>query len=94
MRSKRSFVTTSAGVLMALTVALGVSPSIACVERTAASLTLDSYRSAVRVYDRARTWGRIARWWIDPEHASSAQDEPGPILVELGTHRRLCLIRG
>jgi len=38
-----------------------------------------SYHAAVRVYDRARAWGVIARWWIDPEYAPAARDEqPAP----------------
>jgi hypothetical protein len=38
-----------------------------------------SYHAAVRVYDKARLWGAIARWWIDPEYAPSARGpEPSP----------------
>jgi hypothetical protein len=63
MRSTRSFVTTSfAGTLLALTIATGAAPALPPIVRDVAS----SYRSAVRVYDRARMWGVIARWWVDP----------------------------
>jgi hypothetical protein len=44
-------------------------PSLAPIEREVAS----GYHCAVRVYDRARVWSVIARWWIDPEYAPSVQ---------------------
>jgi hypothetical protein len=72
MRTRRSFVTSSlAGSILALTIATGGTPSLSPIGRDVAH----SYRCAVRAYDRARTWGEIARWWIDQENAASAQDE-------------------
>jgi hypothetical protein len=34
-----------------------------------------SYHAAVRVYDRARLWGVIARWLIDPKYAPTARGQ-------------------
>lgn len=66
MRSTRSFVTTSlAGTVLAL-MSPGAAPSLSPICRDVAN----SYHCAVRVYDKAREWGLIARWWIDPDFAS------------------------
>jgi hypothetical protein len=74
MRSRRSFITTSlAGALLALMSAPGAAPSLSPIGREVAS----SYRCAVRIYDKAREWGVIARWWIDPEYVSSAGNGAG-----------------
>jgi hypothetical protein len=74
MRSRRSFVTTSlAGALLALMSAPGAAPSLSLIGREVAS----SYRCAVRIYDKAREWGVIARWWIDPEYVTAAGDGDG-----------------
>jgi hypothetical protein len=71
MRSTTSFVTTSlAGTVLALMISPGAAPSLSPIGRDVAN----SYRSAVRVYDKAREWGLIARWWIDPEWAPSGRD--------------------
>jgi hypothetical protein len=71
MRSTRSFATNSfAGTLVALMIATGAAPSLPPIVRNVAS----SYRSAVRVYDRARMWGVIARWWVDPVYVPAAGD--------------------
>lgn len=70
MKATRSFTTTAfAGILLALMTAPGAAPSLAPIEREVAS----GYHCAVRVYDRARMWSVIARWWIDPEYAPSVQ---------------------
>lgn len=72
-KSKRSFETTTcAGVLLALLVASIGSHSIACPER-AGNVMQDSYRSAVRMYERARTWSSIARFWVDPQPSAAAR---------------------
>jgi hypothetical protein len=72
MRSNGSFATTtSAGILLSLMFAAGAAHSLPCL---ACELTA-SYQAAVRVYDRARLWGVIARWWIDPEYAPAVQRE-------------------
>jgi hypothetical protein len=69
MKSRRSFATTSlAGTLLALMIAPGAAPSLSPIGREVAS----SYRCAVRIYDKAREWGLIARWWIDPEYVTAA----------------------
>jgi hypothetical protein len=69
MRSRRSFATASlAGTLLALMIAPGAAPSLSPIGKEVAS----SYRCAVRIYDKAREWGVIARWWIDPEYVTSA----------------------
>ncbi|HET6215996.1 MAG TPA: hypothetical protein VFE27_03190 [Acidobacteriaceae bacterium] len=76
MKSNGSFATTtSAGVLLVLMLAAGAAHSFPCV----ACEVSTSYHSAVRVYDRARAWGTIAHWWIDPESASATrQEDPAP----------------
>jgi hypothetical protein len=72
MRSTRSFATTSfAGTLLALMIATGAAPSLSPIVRDVAG----TYRSAVRAYDKARMWGVIARWWVDPEYVPAARDE-------------------
>jgi hypothetical protein len=71
MRSTRSFATTSfAGTLLALMIASGAAPALPPIVRDVAS----SYRSAVRVYDKARTWGVIARWWVDPVYVPAVRN--------------------
>jgi hypothetical protein len=71
MRSTRSFATTSfAGTLLALMIATGAAPALPAIGRDIAS----SYRSAVRVYDQARMWGVIARWWVDPAYVPAVRD--------------------
>jgi hypothetical protein len=59
-----------AGAVLALAIAPGAAPSLSPIGREVAN----SYRCAVRVYDKAREWGLIARWWIDPEWAPSRRD--------------------
>jgi hypothetical protein len=68
MKPNGSFTTTcSAGLLLAFLSVAGAARSLPCVACELAT----SYHAAVRVYDRARTWGTIVRWWIDPEYAPS-----------------------
>jgi hypothetical protein len=76
MKSNGSLATTtSAGILLVLMLAAGAAHSFPCV----ACEVSTSYHAAVRVYDRARAWGVIAHWWIDPESAPAAQpEEPSP----------------
>ena len=67
MKSRRSLATTSvAGVVLALTLAAGAAPSFSCV----ACEVSTSYHAAVRAYDRARAWGTIIRWWVNPVYAA------------------------
>ena len=76
MKPTGSFSTTSAaGILLAFMVATGASHSVSCI---GCELTT-SYQAAVRVYDKARTWGVIARWWIDPEYAPAVRDRQPPV---------------
>jgi hypothetical protein len=76
MKSNGSFATTtSAGILLVLMLAAGAAHSFPCV----ACEVTGSYHAAVRVYDRARAWGTIAHWWIDPESAPTVREED-PIL--------------
>jgi hypothetical protein len=71
MRSTRSFAANSfAGTVVALMIATGAAPSLSPIVRDVAS----SYRSAVRVYDRALMWGVIARWWVDPAYVPAVRD--------------------
>jgi hypothetical protein len=71
MKPTASFSTTaSAGVLLAFVLTTGAARSFACI---GCELTT-SYHAAVRVYDRARAWSLIARWWIDPEYAPVVRD--------------------
>jgi hypothetical protein len=66
MRSNGSFATTtSVGILLAVMIGAGAAHSFSCIGCELAT----SYHTAVRAYDRARTWGVIVRWWIDPEYA-------------------------
>ena len=66
MKPTGSFSTTSsAGVLLALVLCTGAARSFPCIACDVAT----SYHAAVRVYDKARTWGMVVRWWIDPEYA-------------------------
>jgi hypothetical protein len=76
MKSNGSFATTtSAGILLTLMFAAGAAHTLPCL----ACEVTTSYHAAVRVYDRARLWGVIARWWIDPEYAPAARnEEPAP----------------
>jgi hypothetical protein len=71
MRSTRSFATSAlAGTIVALMIATGAAPSLSPIGRDVAH----SYRSALQAYDRARTWGVIVRWWIDPEYVPTIRD--------------------
>lgn len=76
MRPNGSFTTTtSAGILLAFMFAAGAAHTLPCVACEVAT----SYHAAIRVYDRARAWGVIARWWIDPEYAPTARrEQPAP----------------
>jgi hypothetical protein len=72
MRPNGSFATTtSAGILLSLMLAAGAAHTLPCLACEVAT----SYHAAVRVYDRARLWGTIARWWINPEYAPSARSQ-------------------
>ncbi|HEX6495456.1 MAG TPA: hypothetical protein VF018_08235 [Acidobacteriaceae bacterium] len=75
MRPNGSFSTTSsAGILLAFLLTAGAARSLPCIACELAT----SYHAAVRVYDRARIWGTIVRWWIEPEYAPSVRDQqPG-----------------
>ena len=69
MKPTGSFSTTAAaGILLALVLTTGAAHSFSCIGCEVAT----SYHAAVRVYDKARAWGLIARWWIDPEYAPAA----------------------
>jgi hypothetical protein len=72
MKPNGSFTTTSsAGILLAFLLVAGAARSLPCVACELAT----SYHAAVRVYDKARTWGTILRWWIDPVYAPSAGEK-------------------
>lgn len=67
MKTRRSLSTTSfAGAVLAVMIATGAAPSVSCV----ACQVTNSYHQAVRVYDKARAWGTIVRWWVDPEYSA------------------------
>jgi hypothetical protein len=51
---------------LALMLTTGATPALCPIERN----VLQSYRSAVEIYDQARRWSAIARWWIDPDAAT------------------------
>ncbi|HZD76104.1 MAG TPA: hypothetical protein VE218_03800 [Acidobacteriaceae bacterium] len=71
MKPSWSFSTaSSAGVLLALVLGTGAAHSYPCIACDVAT----SYRAALHVYDEARTWGMVARWWIDPEYAPVVHD--------------------
>ena len=75
MKSNGSFATTSsAGILLALMFAAGAAHSFSCIACEVAT----SYHTAVRAYDKARTWGVIVRWWIDPQYGPTASDKQTP----------------
>lgn len=72
-KSAKSFaMTSSAAILLMLMAALIAPPPLPCPVRTV-SVMLDSYRSTVRVYERARTWSSIARFWVAPQASVSAR---------------------
>jgi hypothetical protein len=72
MKPTASFSTTaSAGILLALVLTTGAARSFSCI---GCELTT-TYHAAVRVYERARAWGLIARWWIDPVYAPVVRGE-------------------
>ena len=66
--------TSSAGILLAVVLTTGASGSFSCI---GCELTT-SYHAAVRVYDKARAWGQIARWWLDPEYAPVVRARQSP----------------
>lgn len=75
MKPTASFSTTaSAGILLALVLTTGAARSFSCI---GCELTT-SYHAAVRVYDTARAWSQIARWWIDPGYASAMRNPQAP----------------
>lgn len=65
MRSKRKMAATVLGAL-ALMLTTGATPVLCPIERN----VLQSYRSAVDIYDQAQRWGAIARLWVDPDAAT------------------------
>jgi hypothetical protein len=72
MRSLGSFVATaSVGLALTLTIQAGGVPWLSCVGCETSRVMADSYQSVARVYQRARTWSSIARFWVAP-HASIA----------------------
>ena len=74
MKPNGSFATTtSAGILLAFMFAAEAAHTLPCLACQVAT----SYHAAVRVYDRARAWGVIARWWIDPEYICQARPADG-----------------
>jgi len=76
MKPTASFSTTSAaGILLALVLTTGAARSLSCI---GCELTT-SYHAAVRVYDKARAWGVIARWWIDPAYAPAVRGQQPPV---------------
>jgi len=75
MKPTASFSTTSAaGILLALVLTTGAARSFTCIGCEVTT----SYHAAVRIYDRARAWSLIARWWIDPEYAPAVRDTQPP----------------
>ena len=72
MKPTGSFSTaSSAGILLALVLVTGAFHSLSCIQCELAT----SYHAAVRVYDKALSWGVIARWWIHPVYAPSTRDK-------------------
>ena len=85
MRSTTSFATNSlAATIVALMLTTGAAPSMSPLGRDVAQ----SYRLAVRAYDKARMWGVIARWWIDPEYVPVVRQGDGSAKPE-----DLCQVR-
>jgi hypothetical protein len=75
MKPNASFATTtSAGLLLAFLSFAGAARSFPCFAGELAT----SYHAAVRVYDLARTWGTIARWWINPDYAPAVRGKQRP----------------
>jgi hypothetical protein len=76
MKPAASFSTTSAaGILLALVLTTGAARSFSCIGCELAT----SYHAAVRVYEKARAWSVIARWWIDPAYAPVVRDQQPPV---------------
>jgi hypothetical protein len=57
---------------LALMLTTGATPALCPIERD----VLQSYRSAVEIYDQARRWSAIARWWVDPDAATPVKAQP------------------
>ena len=75
MKPTTSFSTrASAGILLAVLLTTGAARSVSCI----GCELMTSYHAAVRVYDKARAWSLIARWWIDPEYAPVVRDQQSP----------------
>jgi hypothetical protein len=76
MKWNGSFAKTSpAGILLAVMITAGTAHSLPCL----ACEVTSSYHAAIRVYDKARMWTEIARWWISPEYApATGAEEPSP----------------
>jgi hypothetical protein len=73
---KPSFSTTSSvGMLLAFVLAAGAMHSFSCIGCEVAA----SYHAAVRTYDKARAWGLIARWWLDPGYAAGVRGKLPPV---------------
>lgn len=85
MRSKRSLAPTSlAGVILATTLATGATPALCPIERD----VVRSWQGAVAMYDQARRWTRIARWWFNPDAATLA-----PAHQPMGRTENVCQAR-
>jgi hypothetical protein len=74
MRSFRSFVATSSvGLVLALAIPAGAVPWLSCLGCETSRVMTDSYQSVTRVYQRARTWSSIARFWVAPQASASSR---------------------
>jgi hypothetical protein len=79
MKPTASFSTrASAGILLAVVLTTGAARSVSCI----GCELMTSYHAAVRVYDKARAWSLVVRWWIDPEYAPVVRDTQPPAKPE------------
>jgi hypothetical protein len=90
MRSTKSFATVLAGTIVVMMLATGAAPSLSPI----GSRVANSYRSAVRAYDRARRWEVIARWWVDPGYVPVVRDEQPRLKPETLCQMLPTVVRG
>jgi hypothetical protein len=74
MRSIRSMVATaSVAIVLALVIQAVAVPWLSCMGCGTAKAMVDSYKSVTRVYETARSWSSIARFWVNPQASAVAR---------------------
>jgi hypothetical protein len=74
MRSIRSLLATfSVGLVLAVITHSGAVPWLSCIRCETSRVMVESYQSAARVYQTARTWSSVARLWMDPQASAATR---------------------